>query len=121
MKLKRKLASIALAAGLAVTGMVATAPTAAAAEACPAGQLCLYAGTGFTNMKLRTGSVDTCWDLPSYGLTSVKSYVNNMSVKATVWDRGSDGRYYLDGTILPGRFSSNAGLAFGYYGIACTE
>jgi hypothetical protein len=105
---------------MATGGLAATATPAAAVGGCPAGQLCLYAGTN-SDMKLQTGSIDRCFGLPSYGLTSVTSYVNNMSVKATVWDQGPDGVYYLDGTIQPGRFSSNAGTNFGYYGVACTE
>ncbi|MEU9032582.1 peptidase inhibitor family I36 protein [Streptomyces sp. NPDC048383] len=117
----RKMALSAGALVMATGGLAATASPAAAVGGCPAGKLCLYAGTNYTNMKLSTGSIDSCWDLPNYGLTSVKSYVNNMSVKATIWDRASNGEYYLDGTISPKRFSSNAGANFGYYGIACTE
>ncbi|WP_405648038.1 peptidase inhibitor family I36 protein [Streptomyces uncialis] len=63
---------------LTATG-IAVAPAASAAEACPAGKLCLYSSTGFVNMKFQTGSVNTCWELAFFGLDSVRSYVNNMN------------------------------------------
>ncbi|WP_328944283.1 peptidase inhibitor family I36 protein [Streptomyces sp. NBC_00250] len=121
MKLKRKLATIALTGGLALTGMAATAPSASAAEKCDSNQVCLYRATGFVRMGLETTDKNGCFDLYSLGFSQgVKSYINNLPVKVDIYHWNGNTHVY-DGTIRPGGSSSNTGIrVFGTNGMACT-
>ncbi|MFF5767796.1 peptidase inhibitor family I36 protein [Streptomyces tanashiensis] len=116
MSLKNRLSSIALAGGLAITGLAATAPTAAADTPCPSGKLCLYKSTLYRELTFTTSSTAVCYSLDRFGMgpgtNGVNSYRNNLPVKATLYNQQSgawwdpDG-YYVDYTINPGSFSSN--------------
>ncbi|MFF7780304.1 peptidase inhibitor family I36 protein [Streptomyces tanashiensis] len=116
MKLKRKLASMALAGGLALTGLAATAPSAAADTPCPSGKLCLYKSTLYRELTFTTTSTAICYDLDRFGMGSwtngVNSYRNNLPVKATMYLNTStdwqdpDGYIYMY-TINSGSFSSD--------------
>ncbi|MFE5143524.1 peptidase inhibitor family I36 protein [Streptomyces fagopyri] len=114
------LASVALATG----GAVATAAPASAAQACPAGNVCLYASTGFNNMGLRTVKTNECFQLASYHLIDgdgIMSYRNNLSVKATLWHTSPrDLEWVPDGTINAGGFSSNTSGNFSEAVLVCT-
>ncbi|MFB9558582.1 peptidase inhibitor, partial [Streptomyces roseoviridis] len=67
--MKRKLASVALAGGLAMTGLVATAPSAAADTPCPSGKLCLYKSTLYRELTFTTTSTAICYNLLNYGMS----------------------------------------------------
>ncbi|MEV7571437.1 peptidase inhibitor [Streptomyces tanashiensis] len=117
MKLKRKLASMALAGGLAVTGLAATATPASAVGGCEANTLCLYRSTQYRTMSFAAKSTNACFDLLKSGLTDpwngISSYVNNLPVRATLWvhyDGASWEKedYWSPSTIMPGSFSSNS-------------
>ncbi|MFF8379825.1 hypothetical protein ACF07V_27270 [Streptomyces sp. NPDC015661] len=128
MKLKRKLATVALAGGLALTGVAATAPSAAANEGnCPSGRACFHENIGYYDRDVETGTTKTCIDLRKYGETKfavgIGSYVNYLPVKVDVYHRnGYYGALVYDGTIRPGGFSSNSsnGGWWGEYGTICT-
>ncbi|MFD0144204.1 MULTISPECIES: peptidase inhibitor family I36 protein [unclassified Streptomyces] len=116
MKLKGKLASMALTGGLAMTGLAATAPSAAADTPCPSGKLCLYKSTLYRELTFTTSSTAVCYDLDPFGMGSltngVNSYRNNLPVKATIYTRTSatwwnPDDYVVQYTINPGSFSSN--------------
>ncbi|MEE1802263.1 peptidase inhibitor family I36 protein [Streptomyces sp. JV176] len=83
----RKTATTLTALVVTATGVV-LAPTAAAAEPCPAKNLCLYAGHGYTSMKFQTKRSGACWQLSKYGLVNkILSYDNNMSKWARFYDK----------------------------------
>ncbi|MFD0367614.1 peptidase inhibitor [Streptomyces sp. NPDC127114] len=111
MNLKRKMASMALAGGLAVTGLAAATTPATAVGGCGSNQLCLYRSTEFRTMAFETTNTYKCWKLIDYGLTDpwngISSYVNNLPVQATLWEY--TGSLYLSAaTISPGHYSSNS-------------
>ncbi|MFB7373986.1 peptidase inhibitor [Streptomyces sp. NPDC056222] len=112
MKLKRKLASMALAGGLAMTGLAATATPASAVGGCEANTLCLYRSTQYRTMSFAAKSTSACFDLDDYGLTypsnGINSYVNNLPVKATLYHSEPTGWFAMS-TIRSGGFSSNTG------------
>jgi hypothetical protein len=127
MDLKRKLISGALVGGLAVAGMVATTPSAAAVGGCPTGKLCLYENINYVDLDVTSTSTKACIDLGDFGEHNfeygIGSYVNNLSVKAAVYHWGGVSLGYVhDGTISPGGFSSNStnGDWFGEFGMVCT-
>ncbi|MET7921592.1 peptidase inhibitor family I36 protein [Streptomyces avermitilis] len=79
---------------------------------CPSGKLCLYEGTNFTSLTFTSASTKLCFDLATYGngfQNGVRSYVNNLPVKAEVFHRVGTSTIVLDGTISPGGSSSNIG------------
>ncbi|WP_405549494.1 peptidase inhibitor family I36 protein [Streptomyces microflavus] len=114
-KLKHRIMIATSGFALLLGSSVAMAVPAAATGGCPSGKLCLYRSTEFRTMDFTAASTNACFNLNSYGMglgtNSVRSYVNNLSVKATFW-------YYLDGswrnsqTIRSGGFSSDAGTTF---------
>ncbi|WP_159056357.1 proteinase inhibitor I36 SMPI [Streptomyces sp. DSM 15324] len=116
------LASMALMAG----GALATAsPASAATGGCADGNLCLYAGTQFNVPRLTTGKTYECFQLYSYQLAGnpyyIYSYVNNSSVKATLWtSTGIPDKWRAVGTISPGSFSSNTQKNFNEAVLVCT-
>ncbi|SBT91464.1 hypothetical protein GA0115233_103098 [Streptomyces sp. DI166] len=117
MNLQRKLASMALAGGLAVSGLAATATPASAVGGCDSDQLCLYRSTNFRTMALETTRTFDCWELIEYGLTypwnGISSYVNNLPFKATLWERS--GSLWLEAaTIRSGGSSSNSTTHYGF-------
>ncbi|MFD7631737.1 peptidase inhibitor family I36 protein [Streptomyces sp. NPDC059851] len=129
--LKRKLASIALAGGLAVvTGLAATAPSAAADTPCPSGKLCLYKSSLYRELTFTTTSTAICYDLDRFGMgaftNGVRSYRNNLPVKATLHLRAgawyNPDAYTALYAINPGSFSSNTyGPSPEQYGmVVCT-
>ncbi|MGW7452734.1 peptidase inhibitor family I36 protein [Streptomyces sp. NPDC054787] len=125
MKVNQKLAATALAAGLAVAGMTATAPSAAAVGGCPSGQLCLYEDPLYHDMDVQTGTTKVCVDLSKHGddyfRSGIGSYVNNLPVKAVVYRYNRLTKLLVyDGTIRAGGFSSDTGGGFGYLGMVCT-
>ncbi|MEU9304481.1 hypothetical protein [Streptomyces sp. NPDC048269] len=127
MKQTRKWLSGALVGGLAVVGMMATAPSAAAVGGCPAGKLCLYEDIHYVDVDLTSTRTKACFYLWEFGedefASGIGSYVNNLPVKADVyhWD-GRNLVYVHDGTIRPGGSSSNSrtGSWFGHSGKVCT-
>ncbi|MFH9864081.1 peptidase inhibitor family I36 protein [Streptomyces sp. NPDC017202] len=124
MNLKRKSAVALSTLALAFAGMAATATPAAAVGGCPSGKLCLYEGTNYTALTFTSASTKLCFDLSTYGSgfgLGVRSYVNNLPVKAEIFHRTSADTIVLDGTISPGGFSSNTGSgSFGKSGVVCT-
>jgi hypothetical protein len=115
------LASVALAAG----GAVSTASPASAAQVCPAGNLCLYAYTAFSNMQLRTVNTHECFQLALYDLIDgdgIMSYRNNLPVKAVLWHTSNVAPkpWVSDGTINSGSFSSNTSGNFSAAVLVCT-
>ncbi|MDX3522421.1 peptidase inhibitor family I36 protein [Streptomyces scabiei] len=125
MNLRRKSAVVLSTLALASAGIATTATPAAAVGGCPSGKLCLYEGTNFTSLTFTSASTKLCFDLTSYGngfRNGVRSYVNNLPVKAEVFHRISrtSDVIELDGTISPGGSSSNAGSGFGVDGVVCT-
>ncbi|MFH8619982.1 peptidase inhibitor family I36 protein [Streptomyces sp. NPDC017979] len=111
---------------MAVGGTMATAGPAAAVGGCPSGKLCLYEPINFGRLDVTSQSTNACIDLRNYGHTGFRhgigSYVNNLSVNVRVYHLTANGAYALDGTIGPGRSSSNTSSprAFGNYGKTCT-
>ncbi|MFE2943935.1 peptidase inhibitor family I36 protein [Streptomyces sp. NPDC059255] len=84
-------AATAVAALVVTAAGVVLAPTASAAEPCPAGNLCLYSSTDYISMKFKTARRGTCWDLAKYGLDNkILSYDNNLAVWARFYD--ADGK-----------------------------
>ncbi|MFJ6985083.1 MULTISPECIES: peptidase inhibitor family I36 protein [unclassified Streptomyces] len=113
-------ASVVIAGG----GVVVSAGPASAAQACPDGNLCLYASSGFTSMKMRTVQTHICFALSSFQLVGdnqIMSYRNNLPVKAALWHTSPvDREWQPDGTIAPGAFSSNTGGNFNRAVVVCT-
>ncbi|MFH9858862.1 peptidase inhibitor [Streptomyces sp. NPDC017202] len=115
------LTSMVMAAG----GTVATASPASAAQACPADNLCLYAYTAFSNMKLRTVKTNECFQLALYDLIDgdgIMSYRNNLPVKAVLWHTTNVAPKPWEalGTIGAGSFSSNTSGNFSAAILVCT-
>ncbi|MEV6852496.1 hypothetical protein [Streptomyces microflavus] len=112
-------ASAALVAG----SVVATASPASAAQPCPAGNLCLYASTGFNDMGLRTVKTNECFQLAFYNLLDgdrIMSYDNNLAVKAVLWHTNARKEWVSDGAISPGGASSNTSGNFSDVVLVCT-
>ncbi|MEU9367633.1 peptidase inhibitor family I36 protein [Streptomyces avermitilis] len=86
-------------------GVVVLSPPASAAEPCRAGWLCLYDDPDFDDMAFTTQRRGTCWDLQSYGIGSVGSYRNNLSVYVDFFDVSQDDNVW---SIRPGGSSSDA-------------
>ncbi|WP_079062296.1 peptidase inhibitor family I36 protein [Streptomyces griseoruber] len=106
MEFKMKVGTTISALALATGALAATAVPAQAVGGCPEAKLCLYTGTNFTGLAFTAASTAACFDLRNYaGLDgNVRSYVNNLPVKATLW-------YYYSSssvTIRSGGFSSNS-------------
>ncbi|TQJ57755.1 peptidase inhibitor family I36 protein [Streptomyces sp. NBC_00080] len=124
MNLRRKSAVTLSTLALAFAGIATTATPAAAIGGCPSGKLCLYEGTNFTSLTFTSASTKLCFDLASFGngfQNGVRSYVNNLPVKAEVFHRINSSTIVLDGTISPGGSSSNTGsTTFGASGVVCT-
>ncbi|WP_406368207.1 peptidase inhibitor family I36 protein [Streptomyces sp. NBC_01546] len=131
MKLTSKLAAVAVSAGLAVAGLMVTAPPAAAVGGCDANQLCLYRSTEFRTMAFETTKTNECWWLGTYGLTDpwngISSYVNNLPVNATLYTNVNDAPvgqplWANTGGIPRGSFSSNStsNYWFGHSDYICT-
>lgn len=121
---RKSLAVFLASAALAVGGTMATAAPASAAQTCPAGNLCLYASTGFNNMGLRTVNTSECFQLAFYNLIDgdgILSYRNNLSVKAVLWHTTSVHQEWVaDGTIGAGSFSSNTNGNLSHAVLVCT-
>ncbi|MFJ6935409.1 peptidase inhibitor family I36 protein [Streptomyces sp. NPDC101132] len=128
MNFKRRLATLALAGGLSVTGMAATAsPAAAAMSSCPTSSLCLWDSTGYAgDVDWAARSTKQCFDLLyDYGgwTGGIRSYWNRLPVKAAIYHRDGYGTLHYDGTIAPGGHSSDShdfDKPFGNAGIVCT-
>lgn len=103
-----------LAATLLIAGstLVNAAP-AAAVGGCPSDKLCLYRSTDFRTMSFSAASTGACFYLRDYGLTypanGINSYVNNLPVKATLWEGSIPNNWSSNGSIRPGGFSSDTG------------
>ncbi|MFJ5709541.1 MULTISPECIES: hypothetical protein [unclassified Streptomyces] len=119
---KRRLGTAVLATGLALAGMTATAPTAAAAT-CPADRLCLSEYYDLNTIHATIASTKACVSIAGLGPYDfefgIASYRNNLPVKAAVYSKMSYG-YKYDGTIQPGGASSNTYGNFGLSGLICT-
>jgi len=120
----RKASAVLLASTAWVGGsVVGTASPASAAQACPAGNLCLYASTGFNNMELRTVKTNECFQLAFYNLLDgdgIMSYDNNLAVKAVLWHTNARRDWVSDGAISPGGASSNTSGNFSDAVLVCT-
>lgn len=124
MQIKRIGATVtAILATLAGTALVNATP-AAAVGGCDPDQLCLYRSTQFRTMALETTNRSGCWPLEDYGLTypwnGISSYVNNMSVNATLYMY--DGNWWNTGGIPSHSLStdSTSNIYFGISHYVCT-
>lgn len=113
MNLRRKIAVSVSALAVTIGGGILTIPPAAADEPCASGKLCLYRSTLYRTMEFSTGNVSNCWWLEQYNLggppwSGIKSYRNNLSVKATLWVSQQPGwNPVADASIAPGSVSSD--------------
>ncbi|WAZ26726.1 peptidase inhibitor family I36 protein [Streptomyces cinnabarinus] len=121
MNFKGKLATVALVGSMAVSGMAATAPSAAAVGGCPSGKLCLYDDPNYAHLDITSTSTKACFSLTDWNGFSdgIGSYVNNLPVPVDVYT-WTGSVYLYDGRIRAGGFSSNAGSKFGSRGTVCT-
>ncbi|MET9429544.1 MULTISPECIES: peptidase inhibitor family I36 protein [unclassified Streptomyces] len=120
MNFTRKLSLGLSAAALALAGVGATAPSAAAVGGCPSNTLCLYRGYNYTDLAVTSKSTNICIDVHTwFREQGIHSYVNNLPVKVNVYDWVQETGYRYDATIRSGGFSSNAGTSFGYEGAVC--
>ncbi|MFD5269875.1 peptidase inhibitor family I36 protein [Streptomyces sp. NPDC058335] len=101
------IAALALIGGSSLT----TATPAVAAETCPSGKLCLYRSTEYRTLALTSASTSACFELIDYGLTNpwngINSYVNNLPVKATLWNWIGEYPYIQSASIRAGGSSSD--------------
>ncbi|WP_424216095.1 peptidase inhibitor family I36 protein (plasmid) [Streptomyces sp. BI20] len=106
----------------AAGGLIATAPAASAAEACPADRLCLYRSTQFRELSFVAASTSACFDLEGYGMgrlsNGIVAYKNNLPVKATTyaWLNGKTPRleeFWAQRYVInPGSSSSDTGMRY---------
>ncbi|MFE2937683.1 peptidase inhibitor family I36 protein [Streptomyces sp. NPDC059255] len=112
---KVRSASIALAAMSAIAASALSASPAAAVGGCPSGKACLYSGKDFTSLRATTASTNACYWLSDYGFTpggvGVRSWVNNLPVKITLWETSDLNNWYSRKTLGPGAFSSDTNVA----------
>ncbi|MEV5689455.1 peptidase inhibitor family I36 protein [Streptomyces sp. NPDC052164] len=113
MKFRRVVTALVSAIALAVGGGIVNASSAAAVGGCPTNKLCLYRSTEFRTMSFSATSTGACFYLRDYGLTypanGINSYVNNLPVKATLWEGSIPNNWSSNGSIRPGGFSSDTG------------
>ncbi|MFD9034520.1 peptidase inhibitor family I36 protein [Streptomyces sp. NPDC059567] len=113
MRFKRIGATITATLAVVTGGALANAAPAAAVGGCESGKLCLYRSTEYRTMSFEASSTGACFWLEDYGLTApwngINSYVNNLPVKATLYNRGSASMWYPVATIRAGGFSSDTG------------
>ncbi|MEV8485897.1 peptidase inhibitor family I36 protein [Streptomyces sp. NPDC052095] len=111
--------SIALAALAAIaTSALSTSP-AAAVGGCPSGKACLYSGKDFTSLRVTTASTNACYYLGDYGFTyggvGVRSWVNNLPVKVTLWDISDLNNPSPTKAMGAGAFSSDTSVSVDPY------
>ncbi|MEV5689457.1 peptidase inhibitor family I36 protein [Streptomyces sp. NPDC052164] len=109
-----------LTAALAVAGsMLVNAAPATAVGGCPSGKLCLYRSTDYRTLDFTAASTGACFWLSDYGMgrgtNGINSYVNNLPVKATIWESSDLNNWYANGTIRPGGFTSDTGAMTGEF------
>lgn len=88
---------------------LSTSSVTTAADPCTATWVCLYASTGFVNMRFRTQRQNWCWLLSDFNLTGVYSYDNRLpvyghffnSAKVLVWEIRNGGSS-SDSSSFPG-------------------
>ncbi|MDU0287902.1 hypothetical protein [Saccharothrix longispora] len=93
-------------------------PVTTAADPCTATWVCLYASTGFVNMRFRTQRQNWCWLLSDFNLTGVYSYDNRLpvyghffnSAKVHVWEIRNGGSS-SDSSSFPGEYYFCTGSA----------
>ncbi|MFJ6699832.1 peptidase inhibitor family I36 protein [Streptomyces sp. NPDC091272] len=111
MKLKKMGAAIAATTALFSGSTLIAATPAAAVGGCPSGKLCLYRSTEYRTLAFTSTSTSACFSLKQYGMgygtNGINSYVNNLSVKATIWRTEHPDTAWSTGTIRPGGFTSN--------------
>ncbi|WP_079079001.1 peptidase inhibitor [Streptomyces sp. DSM 15324] len=116
MSIWRLLAPVVTTIAMTAGTWVATAAPAEAVGGCPSEKLCLYRSTEYRTLSFTAASTGACFWLSDYGLTEpgngIMSYVNNLSVKATLWSSQDLVHWYADGTIRSGGFSSDTGGSF---------
>ncbi|MGJ5697014.1 peptidase inhibitor [Streptomyces pratensis] len=117
MQLKRIGTTLAGILALAVGGTLVNAAPAAAVGGCPSDKLCLYRSTEYRTLAFTAASTQACFWLSSYGMgpgtNGINSYVNNLPVKATIWNTNDLNNWYAHGTIRPGGYTSDTGAVTG--------
>ena len=131
MQLKRIGATLTATLAVVSGSALVNAAPAAAVGGCPSDKLCLYRSTEYRTMSFAAASTSQCFWLADYGLTypsnGISSYVNNLPVKATLWeDNGAQWHNWSQAaSIRSGGFSSDSfnggnNIAFGNSEMVCT-
>ncbi|MDX3521283.1 peptidase inhibitor [Streptomyces scabiei] len=119
MSVKIKIFTMASAVALSIGGVAVTASSAEAVGGCPSAKLCLYRSTEYRTLSFAAASTGACFTLSDYGLSApgngIMSYVNNLPVKATIWNSQNLHDWYADATIRPGGYSSDTGSNFPFH------
>ncbi|MGW3304920.1 peptidase inhibitor family I36 protein [Streptomyces sp. CB02130] len=110
-----RFASVALAALAAFATSALSASPAAAVGGCPSGKACLYSGKNFTSLRVTTASTNACYWLSDYGFTpggvGVRSWVNNLPVKITLWYTADLNNWHQTTAMGAGAFSSDTSVS----------
>lgn len=117
--MKRKSISVTLAVVAATTFSALGASPAAAVGGCPANRACLYSGKNFTSLQVTTASTNACYWLSKFDLShntpGVRSWVNNLPVKVTLWSSSDLNNWYARTTLGAGAFSSDTSVSLNPY------
>ncbi|MEE1799384.1 peptidase inhibitor [Streptomyces sp. JV176] len=107
--------SLAFAALAAIAASSLGTSPAVAVGGCAPGKACLYSGKDFASIRVTTASTNACYWLSDYGFTNggvgVRSWVNDLPVKITLWSTEDLNNWYQRITIKEKAFSSDTNAA----------